>query len=85
MSYNQFERGRYIRLKMHHLILLDLGEEKINAKQAGDSYDLMSEVETAGTTHSHKVARNDYYKKAVAEWVKARQAQRQRFTESKSM
>ncbi len=84
MSYNQFERGKYIRLKMHHLILLDLGEEKINAEQAGDSYDLMDGIETAGTTHNQELARNDYYKKAVSEWVSAKQAQRQRFIDSKS-
>ena len=85
MSYSKFERGKYIRLKMHHLILLDLGGEKINAEQAGDIADLMDGIETAGTTHSQELARNKFYKKAVAEWVKAKQAQRQRFTESKSM
>jgi hypothetical protein len=85
MSYSKFERGKYIRLKMHHLILLDLGGGKINARQAGDSYDLISEVETDGTTHCQELAQNEHYKKAVAEWVKAREAQRQRFTESKSM
>lgn len=85
MSYSKFERGKYIRLKMHHLILLDLGGEKINAEQAGDSYDLISEVETAGTTHCQELARNEHYKKAVAEWAKAKQAQRQRFAKSKSM
>jgi len=85
MSYSKFERGKYIRLKMHYLILLDLGGEKINAEQAGDIADLMDGIETAGTTHSLELAQNEYYKKAVAEWVKAKQAQRQRFTESKSM
>jgi hypothetical protein len=85
MSYTKFERGKYIRLKMHHLILLDLGEGKISAEQAGNSYDLMSGVETAGTTHCQELARNEHYKKAVAEWVRAKQAQRQRFIESKSM
>ena len=85
MSYSQFERGKYIRLKMHHLILLDLGGEKINAEHAGDTYDLIDGIETAGTTHDIKLARNEYYIKAVEAWVKAKQAQRQRFTESKSM
>ena len=85
MSYSKFERGKYIRLKMHHLILLDLGEEKINAEQAGDAYDLIDGIETAGTTHCQELAQNEHYKKAVAEWVKAKQAQRQRFTKSKSM
>ena len=85
MSYSKFERGNYIRLKMHYLILVALGKEKINAEQAGDIADLMDGIATDGTTHSQKLAQNEYYKKAVAEWVKAKQAQRQRFTESKSM
>ena len=84
MSYSQYERGKYIRLKMHHLILLDLGGEKINAEQAGDIADLMDGIETDGTTHDIKLAQNEHYKKAVAEWVKAKQAQRQRFMESKT-
>ena len=85
MSYSKFERGEYIRLKMHHLILLDLGGEKINAEQAGDAYDLIGRIETAGTTHDMKLARNEYYKKAVAGWVAAKQAQRERFIKSKSI
>lgn len=85
MSYSKFERGKYIRLKFHHLILLDLGSGKINAEQAGDAYDLMSGIETAGTTHDPILAKNEYYKKAVEEWVKAKQAHRQRIIESKSL
>ncbi|MCK4792795.1 MAG: hypothetical protein KAV87_54200 [Desulfobacteraceae bacterium] len=72
-------------MKIHHLILFDLGEGKINAEQAGDAYDLMGGIATDGTTHDIKLARNEYYKKAVAGWVAVKQAQRQRFTESKSM
>ncbi len=85
MSYSKFERGKYIRLKMHHLILLDLGGGKINAEQAGDSYDLISEVETAGTTHCQELARNEYYIKAVEAWVEYKEVRRQRFAKSKSM
>lgn len=85
MSYGKFERGKYIRLKIHHLILLDLGNEKINAEQAGDAYDLLSGIEIAGTTHNSALANNEYYKTAVQAWVSAKQAQRQRFTESKSL
>lgn len=84
MSYSQFERGKYIRLKMHHLILLDLGEGKINAEQAGDAYDLISEIETAGTTHSRELAQNEYYRKATSAWVEAKRIDRQRFIESKT-
>lgn len=85
MSYSKYERGKYIRLKMHHLILLDLGNGKINAEQAGDAYDLMSGIETTGTTHSKELARNEYYKKAVEEWVMAKEAHRQRIIESRSL
>jgi hypothetical protein len=81
MSYSKFERGKYIRLKMIHLLLLDL----LPAEQFGITWDLIDEIETNGTTHCQELAQNEYYKKAVAEWVKAKQAQRQRFTESKSM
>ena len=85
MSYSKFERGKYIRLKMHYFILVDLGKEKINAEQAGDIADLMDGIETAGTTHNQELAQNEYYKKAVEEWVKAKQVHRQRIIESKSI
>lgn len=85
MSYSQYERGKYIRLKLHHLILLDLGAGKIAAEQAGDAYDLISEITIAGTTHSPELAQNGYYKRAVLAWVKAKAAHRQRIVTSKSM
>ena len=85
MSYSKYERGKHIRLKIHHLILLDLGSGKITAEQAGDAYDLMDGIVIDGTTHSQELAQNEYYKKAVQAWVSAKQAQRQRFTESKSL
>ena len=85
MSYSKYERGKYIRLKMHYLIIIDLGKEKINAKQAGDSYDLMSGIETDGTTHIIELAKNEYYIEAVMAWVNAKKIQRQRLIESKSM
>ena len=81
MSYSQYERGKYIRLKMIHLLLLDL----LPTEQFGITWDLMDEIETDGTTHDIKLARNEYYIKAVEAWVKAKQAQRQRFMESKSL
>lgn len=85
MSYSKYERGKYIRLKMHYLILVDLGSGKINAEQAGDVYDLMSEIETAGTTHCRELAGNEYYKKAVEEWTRAQELHRQRLIQSKSL
>jgi len=81
VSYSKYERGKYIRLKMIHLLLLDLP----NTEQFGITWDLMDEMETAGTTHSKELAENEYYKRAVAEWVKAKEAHRQRVIESKSL
>ena len=81
MSYNKFERGKYIRLKMIHLLLLAL----LPTEQFGITWNLMDEIETDGTTHCQELALNEYYIKAVEAWVKAKQAQRQRFMESKSM
>ena len=69
---------------MHYYILIDLGKEKINAVQAGLVYDLMSGVETAGTTHCQGLANNDYYKRAVQAWVQAKKIHRQRLIESKT-
>jgi len=85
VSYSKRERGLYIKLKIHHLILIDLGSGKINAEQAGCAYDLISEIETAGTTHSRELAQNEYYKKAVEEWVNAKEAHRKRLIRSKSL
>jgi len=65
---------------MIHLLLLDL----LPAEQFGITWNLMDEIETDGTTHCQELAQNEYYKKAVAEWVAAKQAQRQRFMESKT-
>jgi len=81
MSYSKRERGEYIRLKMHGYILYALGKGEINAEQAGDIFDLISDVETAGTPKSKELANHQYYLKAVAEWVMARELMRQRFSE----
>ena len=85
MSYSQFERGKYIRLKMHYFILIDIGKERINAEQAGDIADLMDGLETAGTTHCQELAKNEHYIKAVEAWVEAKKIHRQRIIESKSL
>ena len=66
---------------MIHLLLLDL----LPVEQFGIVWDLMDHIETDGTTHCSELAQDEYYKKAIGEWVKAKEAQRKRFTESKSM
>jgi hypothetical protein len=81
MSYSQYERGKYIRLKMIHRLLLD----QVSTERFGITWDLMDEMDTAGTTHSPELAQDEYYKAAVAAWVEAKKIDRQRFTESKSL
>ena len=81
MSYSQYERGKYIRLNMIHNLLLD----QVSTERFGITWDLMDEMETAGTTHSPELAQNEYYKKAVAAWVDAKKADRQRIIDSKSI
>ena len=81
MSYSKFERGKYIRLKMIHLLLLDL----VSSEEFGIVWNLMDNLETAGTTHCRDLAKNKYYIKAVESWVEARKIQRERFAKSKSM
>jgi len=70
---------------MIHNLLLDGGAGKINAEQFGTTWNLMDEMDTAGTTHSPELAQDEYYKVAVAAWVEAKKAERQRFIESKSL
>ena len=81
MSYSQYERGKYIRLKMIHLLLLDL----LPAEQFRITWDLIDEMETAGTTHNQDLVQDEYYKKAVAAWVEAKKIQRRRIVDSKSL
>lgn len=66
---------------MVHLLLLDL----VDTEQFGITWDLMDEMDTAGTTHSSDLAQNEYYKKAVEAWVEAKRIHRQRFIESKTL
>lgn len=79
MSYSKFERGKYIRLKMIHLLLLDL----LPTEQFAITWNLMDEIATDGTTHCFELAQDKYYKKAVEAWVEAKKILRQRFIKSK--
>ena len=72
-------------MDMIHNLLLDGGAGKINAERFGITWDLMDEMETAGTTHSPDLAQDEYYKKAVSSWIMAKKAHRQRIAESKSL
>ncbi len=73
MSLSQYERGKFIRLKMHGYILDALGHGKINAERAGDIYDLISFVETSGSTHNPELASEPFYVQAVRAWGKVRE------------
>ena len=68
MSYSKYERGRFIKSRMNHFILMALGQEEIDAMEAGRIDDLISDVETAGTTHSLEVVKEPFYLQAVQDW-----------------
>ncbi len=53
---------------MNHLILMALGREEIDAIEAGRIFDLISDVETAGTTRSLEVVKEPFYLQAVQDW-----------------
>ena len=68
MSYSNYKRGRFIKSRMNHSILMALGREEIDAFEAGRIFDLISEVETAGTTHSLELVKEPFYLQAVENW-----------------
>lgn len=73
MSFSQYERGQFIRSKMQLYILLALGEEEISAEEAGRLFDLISEVETSGSTHNSELVREPIYLRAVENWKEVRE------------
>jgi hypothetical protein len=85
MSRSHYERGEFIRAKMSLYILHDLGDEKINAEQAGDIEDLMRSIETSGMTFNLELAKHEYYQRAIEEWRKYKEAKRQTFKESRGI
>jgi len=68
MSYAKFERGRFIKSRMNHFIIMALGREEIDAIEASRIFDLISDVETAGTTHSQDLVKEPFYIQAVDDW-----------------
>jgi len=67
MSYSNYKRGRFIKSRMNHFILMALGREEIDSIEASRIFDL-SDVETAGTTHSLEVVKEPFYLQAVQDW-----------------
>lgn len=78
MSVSQRERGQFIRSKMNHYILIALGKEEINAEEAGRIFDLISEVETSGSTHNSELVKEPIYIQAVEDWGKVRKRRREK-------
>lgn len=68
MSYSKYERGRFIKSRMNHFILMALANEKIDSIEASRIFDLISEVETAGTTHSRDLVKEPFYLQALKDW-----------------
>ena len=84
MSVSQRERGKFIRLKIHLYILMALGQGEIDAERAGDIYDLISFVETSGSTHNEALAKEPMYIQAVNAWRKVRERRIEKY-ESKAL
>lgn len=79
MSFTQYERGQFIRSRMNLLILMALGKGKINAEEAGRIFDLISEVETSGSTHNGELAKESFYIQAVKDWGKVKERRRKEY------
>lgn len=73
MSFSQYERGKFIKSRMNHYILMALLKREINAEEAGRLFDLISEVETSGSTHNSELVREPFYLQAVKDWQKVRE------------
>jgi len=79
MSFAQHERGKFICSKIQYYILMALGREEIDAEEAGRIFDLLSEVETSGSTHNSELVREPFYLQAVKDWQKVRERRRKKY------
>lgn len=68
MSYSQYPRGRFIKSRMMHSILMAGAKGEIDTFEFGRIFDLISDVETAGTTHSQDLVKEPFYLQAVNDW-----------------
>lgn len=80
MSFVQYERGQFIRSKMNLYILMALGREEINAEESGRIFDLISFVETSGSTHNEELAKEPFYNQALKDWGKVRERRMEKWT-----
>ena len=83
MSQTQYERGQFIRSRIHLSILMALGKEEIDAEESGRIFDLISFVETSGSTHNGELAKEPFYIQAVKDWGKVKERRRMKY-ESKT-
>ena len=79
MSFTQHERGKFICSKIQHYILMALGREEIDAEEAGRIFDLLSEVETSGSTHNSELVKEPFYIQAVKDWQKVRERRMKKY------
>ena len=68
MSYSNYKRGRFIKSRMMHYALMAGARGEIDSFEFGRIYDLISDVETAGTTHSRELIKESFYLQAVQDW-----------------
>lgn len=73
MSFSQYERGKFIRSRMMQSILMAGGKGEIDVEEFGRLYDLISEIETSGSTHNSELAKEPFYLQAVKDWQKVRE------------
>ncbi|MCK5127963.1 MAG: hypothetical protein KAR42_17020 [candidate division Zixibacteria bacterium] len=71
MSYSKYERGKEIKSNMNLSILMALGREEIDAAEASRIFGLISDVGTAGTTHSRELVKEPFYLQALKSWQAA--------------
>lgn len=76
MSLSRHERGDFIREKMGLSILRDLGKGKITAKEAGETDDLMRDLQASGVTFNLDLAKNERYLMAVEAWRRIKQKEK---------
>lgn len=79
MSQTLYERGQFIRSRIHLSILMALGKGKINAEESGRIFDLISFVETSGSTHNEELAKESFYIQAVKDWGKVKERRRMKY------
>ena len=75
MSQSQYERGQFIKSKMMHYNLMACGK----TEEFGRIFDLISFVETSGSTHNDELATEPFYIQAVKDWGKVKERRRMKY------